>query len=404
MPRSVELFAGGGGMALGMLNAGFEHDQLVELHPQACGILTANAERTPERWKKESVRQLDVRTWLAEVSKLGLQDIDLVAGGPPCQPFSISGKGVRAGYSDERNMFPAAVDAVRNIRPKAFVFENVPGLLRESFFPYYEYICDQLERPSIAPKGDEEWSSHHDRIKGSLEHDLEYRVYRQTIDAADLGVPQNRKRVFIVGIRADVRGSDAWGEIGATHSRDALLYDQWVSGEYWQRYGISPPEAPARFAARIRELRGRGTPMMGQEPWRTTRDAIRRLPKPVNGVDAHGILNHRGIPGARIYKGHTGGWIDWPAKTLKAGVHGVCGGEAMIRFSGDEVRYLTVREAARVQTFPDDYELPAVRSVAMRALGNAVAVAVAEVIGRRLIDLTGIGDNGNARSLGQLII
>lgn len=140
---------------------------------------------------------------------------------------------------------------------------------------------------------------------------------------------------------------------------------------------------PEVFRARVRALR-REERFFESAAWCTTREAILGLPIPRNGKDAEDVLNHRGIPGARSYRGHNGGWIDWPAKTLKAGVHGVCGGEAMIRFNDGSLRYLTVRESARVQSFHDEYEIPGTRTAAMRALGNAVAVSVAEKIGRRL--------------------
>jgi DNA (cytosine-5)-methyltransferase 1 len=367
-------------MALGMLKAGFEHDQLVELYAPACDILRGNAERDPALWKSENVRQMDVRDWLKEHATSELIGIDLVAGGPPCQPFSIGG--VRAGHADERNMFPVAVDVIRELQPKTFVFENVPGLLRANFLPYYLYISDYLTRPSIKPGIDEDWTEHHARIKRAR-REVEYHVYRQIIDAADLGVPQTRKRVFIVGVRADIAPRGAWKDIQPSHNRAALLRDQWITGEYWEEHDLLPPPMPDKFASQVRDLMRSGElPLFPR--WRTTRDAIRGLPNPIDGHDTPGLLNHRGIPGARTYRGHTGGWMDWPAKTLKAGVHGVCGGEGMIRFSNGSVRYLTVRESARIQTFPDDYQLPDVRTVAMRALGNAVAVDVATAIGRRL--------------------
>lgn len=386
MARSVELFAGAGGMALGMLQAGFEHDQLVELHAAPCGILRTNAERDPALWKSENVRQMDVREWLKEPGTRKLRDIDLVAGGPPCQPFSIGG--IRAGHADERNMFPAAVDVIRELQPKTFVFENVPGLLREDFLPYYLYIVDYLTRPSIRPRPDEDWTTHHDRIRRARRK-FEYHIHRQVIDAADLGIPQTRKRVFIIGIRADFGESDRWKELQPTHSRAALLHSQWVSGTYWAEHGLRPPAMPEKFRAQVSQLRRSGD-IPSEQRWLTTRDGIADLPDPINGQAVPGIPNHEGIPGARSYRGHTGGWFDWPAKTLKAGVHGVCGGEGMIRFTDGSIRYLTVREAARIQKFPDDYQLPDLRSVAMRALGNAVAVDVAAVIGRRLLAVTGL--------------
>jgi DNA (cytosine-5)-methyltransferase 1 len=143
---------------------------------------------------------------------------------------------------------------------------------------------------------------------------------------------------------------------------------------------------PLRLTAHVNLLRRLDEPPRDAS-WVTTRDAIAQFPTPVDGLETEGVLNHKGIPGARIYRGHTGGWIDWPAKTLKAGVHGVCGGEAMIRFSDNRLRYLTVREAAAIQGFPNSFEFPDVRTVAMRLIGNAVATTVAETIGRDLYAL-----------------
>jgi DNA (cytosine-5)-methyltransferase 1 len=381
MAKSVELFAGGGGMALGMLNAGFQHEQLVEIYPAACETLRLNAERDPVLWKKENVREMDVRDWLAEPDTKAFNGTDLVAGGPPCQPFSVAA-GENASHASEKNMFPAAADCVSLLQPKTFVFENVPGLLRESFLPYYEYIIDRLTRPSIKPRPDEDWISHHARIRRSRQK-AEYSVRLLVIDAADLGVPQTRNRIFLIGIRVDIAQLRTFAGLRLPYSRDSLLYSQWITGEYWEQRDLPRPDMPHRLTAQVTELRRRGEAPIG-EPWLTTRDAIAQFPTPIDGRDTDGVLNHRGIPNARTYRGHTGGWIDWPAKTLKAGVHGVCGGEAMIRFSDNSVRYLTVREAAAIQEFPDTYEFPDVRTVAMRLIGNAVATTVAEAIGRDL--------------------
>lgn len=378
-------------MALGMHDAEFEHEQLIEIVPSACDILEANAQQRPNLWKIENVRRMDVREWLREAPGLGLENVDLVAGGPPCQPFSISG--MHAGESDDRNMFPEAIETVRLLRPKLFVFENVPGLLRESFLPYYNYIEDQLRKPEIAPRsrGAENWEDHHRRVKRSRKPGLRYHVFREDINAADFGVPQARRRVFLIGVREDIFDAEKWREVPRTHSREALLYSQWVQGNYWDEHDSAerPKEEPPRLAAAIRRLRDSMVAPAG-ERWQTTRDAIRNLPEPVDYTDAEGVLNHWGIPGARTYKGHTGSEIDWPSKTLKAGVHGVCGGEGMIRFPDESVRYLTIREAARVQSFPDWYDVVGTRTKAMRALGNAVAVDVAAAIGKHLRKVTGI--------------
>lgn len=115
-------------------------------------------------------------------------------------------------------------------------------------------------------------------------------------------------------------------------------------------------------------------------PWATTRDAIHDLSEPNFGA----FDDHRLQLGARSYPGHTGSWLDEPAKTLKAGVHGVPGGENMLRHADGSVRYFTVRESARLQAFPDSYRFDGSWTEVMRQLGNAVPVDLAEVVARSI--------------------
>jgi len=387
MPTSLELFAGGGGLALGLHRAGFRHVGLVEMEPKACATLRHNAEQWAlarvrhAPWTSAAVHEADVRLFLE--SDAMYTDVDLLAGGPPCQPFSLGG--VHAGMDDARNMFPAALEFVRRLTPAAVLFENVPGLTRPSFLPYFQYVEEQLRRPLCAPRRGETWQEHWARLQSRRggAPETRYWVTRQIIDSADLGVPQNRRRVFLMAIRADL--ADAPPPVPLTHSREGLLYSQWVEGDYWEEHGVPEPARPDFITEdKILELKRKGRP--AAQRWRTVRDAIAGLPEPTDGYSAKGVLNHIGVPGARTYPGHTGSPFDWPSKTIKAGVHGVCGGEAMIRFDDGSLRYLTVREAARIQTFPDDYEFVGARSHAMRHIGNAVAVRVGEAVGAHLRD------------------
>ena len=120
--------------------------------------------------------------------------------------------------------------------------------------------------------------------------------------------------------------------------------------------------------------------LFDSKPWITVRDRIDDLPDP-RSRDAHDIPNHVFQPGARTYIGHTGSPFDEPAKTLKAGDHGVPGGENMIVFpTRAEVRYFSVREAARIQTFPDEFVFDSSWSENMRQLGNAVPVELGRII------------------------
>ena len=113
--------------------------------------------------------------------------------------------------------------------------------------------------------------------------------------------------------------------------------------------------------------------------WRTVRDALVGLPDPQSHA-AKRFKDHSFQDGARVYPGHTGSPLDLPAKTLKAGDHGVPGGENMMVRSDGSVRYFTIRESARVQTFPDGYVFHGSWTETMRQLGNAVPVLLGQVV------------------------
>ena len=382
--RSLELFAGGGGMALGLHAAGFQHSALIEIDSKACDTLRHNARcwetrRTDNQaWEDNAVMLQDVRH--IELDAIENHDsLDLLAGGPPCQPFSLGG--VHAGMNDSRNMFPAALDLVRRCKPKLVLFENVAGLLRKSFSPYFDYVEMQLRDPACIPKADETWAEHAQRLSARFSRDCKpgYYVTRQLLNAADFGVPQIRKRVVLMAVRTDISDRPL-PPITPTHSETALYYSQFVTGDYWDRHNILAPPSPSISKA-ISSPKQDDLLLSKLKPWQTVRDTIADLSEPIDGMPSQDHLNHIGIPGARSYPGHTGSDIDWPSKTIKAGVHGVCGGEAMIRFHDGKLRYMTVRESARIQTFPDDYEFLGARSHAMRHIGNAVPVQLAKEIG-----------------------
>jgi DNA (cytosine-5)-methyltransferase 1 len=325
-----------------------------------------------DRWPliEGDVRAVDFRRWEGRV--------DVVAGGVPCQPWSLGG--VHKGYDDPRNLWPELFRCVRETRPRAVVAENVKGLLRPSFKPYYDYIINELRAPFEERFDGEDWRDHNTRLEKTLRSDGDdpterYQVSYLLVNAADYGVPQIRWRVFVVAFRADL-GLDDWRFPRATHSEVALWHDQ-DSGAYWDRHRMKPrPElAPAAIPAPDRKL-----------PWRTLRDALAeptRLPEPQGFKEENPPWSHhQGWPGAREYPGHTPNDLDRPAKTVKAGVHGVPGGETVLRRDDGEIRYMTVREVARVMTFPDTWRLDGPRGEQMRQLGNAVPVELGRVMAR----------------------
>jgi DNA (cytosine-5)-methyltransferase 1 len=376
--NSIELFAGAGGLGIGLHSAGFHPLRVVEWDHDCCETLRDNQAFDHPVTRDWPLLEGDVR----HVDFREFEDrLDLVSGGPPCQPFSLGGK--HRAYDDARDMFPQAIRAVREARPKAFVFENVKGLTRPAFRNYFEYVKLQLEHPEVSAIGDEDWSEHLARLERHHTHGsrdgLHYRTLAQVLNAADYGVPQRRERVVFVGFRDDL--DLEWNFPIATHSQDALLWDQWRSGAYWDRHAVPAAARSVEGASRAVAERLDRKPSTG--PWKTVRDAISDLPDPERGHEAlRRIANHRFQPGARAYPGHTGSFLDAPAKTLKAGVHGVPGGENMLAKPDGGVRYFTVRESARLQTFPDDFVFHGCWSETMRQLGNAVPPRLAYQIGR----------------------
>ncbi|MGH7967825.1 MAG: DNA cytosine methyltransferase, partial [Limisphaerales bacterium] len=171
--RTIELFAGGGGLALGLHQAGFAPVAVVERDADSCSTLRENWHRAMKTELKvfdRDVRHVDLTEWTDRV--------ELVSGGPPCQPFSIAGK--HGGYNDERDMFPHAVGVVRTVRPKAFIFENVRGLLRKSFAKYFGYVLLQLQYPEIRRKDRQSWQEHlatlEEHHTAGGDHGLRYRL------------------------------------------------------------------------------------------------------------------------------------------------------------------------------------------------------------------------------------
>ncbi|MBD3738727.1 MAG: DNA cytosine methyltransferase [Pseudomonas balearica] len=369
--RSAELFAGCGGLALGMSRAGFSHALMAEYDVDAVATAIHNRERAIDHvadWpmSRQDVRDIDWEPLRGQLA--------VVSGGPPCQPFGIGGK--KRGHEDSRDMWPEAVRAIREAAPDGFLFENVRNLAGPRFQSYLDWIVAHLERPSAVRLVAESHADHARRLR-EIRKPAEYAVSWQVVNAADYGAPQIRHRVLIFGAAA--RLGLKLGHMAPTHSHDRLLWDQYVTGEYWRRHRLEVRLEPKveRDARRVVYLRTLNT-APGEEPWVTVRDAIAGLGEP------DGKRNHVFQPGARVYPGHTGSPLDRPAKALKAGDHGVPGGENMMVLDDASVRYFTLREAARLVGLPDDYLFPRSWSESMRQLGNAVPAQLGEAAGRWL--------------------
>lgn len=380
MLTSVELFAAAGGLGMGLARAGFHHRAAAEWNRHACETIRRNLAQGDPLVAGWPLREGDVR----DLDYDAIADpIDLFAGGPPCQPFSLGGK--HRAHGDRRDMFPAMAAAIRRPRPRAFIVEKLKGLTRPGFAACFDYILARPRCPEIVRAEAETWTAHLDRLRASRSpgsrHDAAYRVLK----AADYGVPRTRERVFIAGFRRDL--GTAWSFPPPTHARDAMTRDQSSAGSYWARHGLPRPARKARVSE---------VDAPGLKPWRTVRDALAGLPDPEQKPAAERVPGHRFQPDVRFYPGHSGSPLDWPAKTLKAGDHGGPGGEnALLRADGIG-RYFTVRESARLQTFPDTYLFAGGWGDAMRQLGNAVPVDLAHAVVSRVADATRAGERTGA--------
>jgi len=212
MLSSIEICSGAGGQALGLEQAGFKHQALVEIEPAACQTLRLNR----PRW---NIIENDVRMFSAGGLK---NNIDLVAGGVPCPPFSVAGK--QLGAIDERDLFPEAIRLVEECRPRAVMLENVRGIFDAVFDDYRNKVERQLKK-------------------------LGYATAWRLLNASDFGVSQLRPRVVFVALKKQYAGNFSWPQpLGVEPSTvGELLYDLmkergWRHAERWK--GIANDIAP----------------------------------------------------------------------------------------------------------------------------------------------------------------
>lgn len=200
--QSIEFCAGAGGQALGLEQAGFHHSALVEIEPDFAKTLRLNR----PMW---DVHTADMNTFDGRPYR----GVDLLAGGLPCPPFSVAGK--QLGDKDERNLFPAALRLVDEIRPKAVMIENVRGFLSAVFEDYRLNLKSQFKK-------------------------LGYKADWRLLNASDFGVPQLRPRVVIVALRDDLADAFDWPEVrchnppsvGST-LHDLMAANGWKGAELW---------------------------------------------------------------------------------------------------------------------------------------------------------------------------
>lgn len=328
---SMELFAGAGGLALGMSKAGFTHVLLSEIDADACDTLRRNR---PE-WNvvQGDVHELDFTPYKGKV--------DLLTGGFPCQAFSYAG--LKGGFNDTRGtLFFELARAVKEVSPKVVMCENVKGLASHDGGKTLRVIRNTIME---------------------LGYTL---VEPRVLKAVKYMVPQKRERIILIAIRNDLAEKVKFGWPSPYYRvltlRDAfskgVLYDADVPASVGQSY----PEKKRRVLEMV--------PQGGD--WRSLPDAVAR--------EYMGGSYHLGGGKTGMARRLS---LDEPSLTL------VCSPaqKQTERCHPLETRPLTVREYARIQTFPDEWAFAGVLSSQYRQIGNAVPVNFAWAIGRALVRL-----------------
>lgn len=312
---ALDLFCGAGGLSLGLHQAGVDTVAAVEINGDACATFRQAFPAT--ELIQSDIRKVDFRQW---------QGVDLVAGGPPCQPFSTGG--LQRGREDARDFLPEFVRAVLEVRPRNFIMENVPGLAA-----FDCYLSESLS-PLLTAY----------RISGPY-----------IINAADYGVPQSRRRMIIVGCRErrDFRFPDP---NTARIPAGAVLTEK-PSGD---------PNPSKIIYCKRPDLRP--NPYHGQMFNGGGRPIDLSVPAPTILASAGGNKTHFLDCGGHVPSYH---------RHLRAGGTPRAG-------ELPEARRLTVGESAALQTFPPTFKLVGSRSSQYKQLGNAVPPKLAEMLGYAL--------------------
>lgn len=374
---SLEICAGAGGQAVGLHNAGFDHLALVEWDPHAVRTLKANVGDWPgwDESRTEALESMDVREFLGSKmhKNLGLKEfqLDLLAGGVPCPPFSLAGK--RLGKDDERDLFPDALRIVRDLMPKAVMIENVRGILEppEVFIDYRRDILRELrELGYVVPEISSNWSA--------KKQDLVMRKVWRRMDASKFGVPQLRPRAILVAIHEDFLESTDAEFVWPTrlHGKQATVVDELAESmesrcrEFWNK---NEDGERAKANDRTGKLVYRDWLRKATEAAEAGRGVAPTL---VGGSKKHG--------GADL--GPTRAKRAWAALGVDA--MGVANDPENCDPERDLFRpagpMLTVDQAAAIQGFPAGWKFQGMKTARYRQVGNAFPPPVAEAVGRAI--------------------
>lgn len=366
-PISISLFAGAFGLDLGIEQAGFHTISVVEKDRDATKTIALNRPHLQESAVPREIEKVNTQDLLAEAGRVLKLDralrpgeVDLVTGGPPCQPFSTAGK--RGSVMDPRgSLFMEFIRIVKEVQPRFFLMENVRGLLSA---PIRHRPINQRGK-NYPPLETDEMPGAALNVVLTEMKELGYSVVYNLLEAADYGVPQNRERVIFIGSRD---GETATFPL-AKYSKNGKILPKWRTLRD-ALTGLVDPELEfiAYSENRLKYLKL----LKAGQNWRN-------LP-PELIKEAMGGAYNSGGGKVGFYRRLS--W-DKPSPTVTTSPHQ----KATDMCHPVELRPLSVRECAKIQTFPDDWIFYGSVSSKYKQIGNAVPVLLAKEIGSYLFDL-----------------
>ena len=366
-PICISLFTGAYGLDLGLEQAGFHTVSVVEKDKDAVKTIALNRPYLQESAIPRELEKVSSQELLEEggrVLNLGRAllpgEIDLVTGGPPCQPFSTAGK--RGSVMDPRgSLFMDFIRIVKEVQPRFFLMENVRGLLSAS-----------LRHRPINQRGKDYPALELDEVNGAAlkvvlaeMKELGYNVAYNLLEAADYGVPQNRSRVVFIGSR----DCEAATFPLAKYSKDGKFLPKWKTlKDALTDFVDVEPEFISYSENRLKFLRL----LAAGQNWRNLPEGLQK--------EAMGGAYNSGGGKVGFYRRLS--W-DKPSPTITTSPQQ----KATDMCHPVELRPLTVRESAKIQTFPDDWIFHGSISSKYKQIGNAVPVLLAKELGEYLIYL-----------------
>ncbi|AVH64485.1 DNA (cytosine-5-)-methyltransferase [Nostoc sp. 'Peltigera membranacea cyanobiont' 213] len=364
---SISLFTGAFGLDLGMEQAGFNTLSVVEKDRDAAKTIALNRPFLQESAVSREIEKVSSQELLEEggrVLDLGRAlrpgEVDLVTGGPPCQPFSTAGK--RGSVMDPRgSLFMDFTRIVKEVQPRFFLMENVRGLLSA---PIRHRAINQRGK-DYPPLESDEIAGAALRVVLAEMEELGYNVVYNLLEAADYGVPQNRERVVFIGSRD---GEAATFPL-PKYCKDGKTLPKWRTLRDAITGLIDPePEFMTYSESRLKFLRL----LQAGQNWRHLPEELKK--------EAMGGAYNSGGGKVGFYRRLS--W-DKPSPTITTSPHQ----KATDMCHPVELRSLTVRESAKIQTFPDDWIFYGSVSSKYKQIGNAVPVILAKEIGNYLFNL-----------------